>query len=62
MKNVRTNIHNLPDKSCISFCSANIAQILLVFFVLFEREFQFIASALDDSSLSSSQDTNQFFV
>ena len=28
----------------------------------FKREFQLMASAFDDSSLSSNQDTNQFLV
>ena len=32
------------------------------FFFFFEREFQPIASASDDSSLSSNQDTNWFLV
>ena len=32
-----------------------------VFFFGFEREFQLMASAPDDSSLSSDQDTNQFY-
>ena len=31
-------------------------------FYFFEREFQSIASALDDSSLSLDQDTNRFLV
>ena len=31
-------------------------------FFLFERGFQFMASAPNDSSLSSDQDTNQFLV
>ena len=31
-------------------------------FFLFEREFQFMASAPSSSSLSSDQDTNQFLV
>ena len=30
--------------------------------LLFLREFQFMVSALDDSSLSPDQDTNQFLV
>ena len=61
MKNVRINIHNLPDKSCVSFCGANICSNTISFF-FFLREFQSIASALDDNSLLSSQDTNQFLV
>ena len=34
----------------------------LIFFFFFLREFQPMASAPDDSSLSSNQDTNQFFI
>ena len=38
------------------------AMIALGFFFFFEREFQPMMFALDDSSLSSDQDTNQFLV
>ena len=34
--------------------------ILLIIMIFFEREFQPMASAPNDSSLSSNQDTNQF--
>ena len=34
----------------------------MIFFFFFEREFQPMASAPDDSSLSTDQDTNQFLV
>ena len=35
---------------------------LFLFFYFFESEFQLMASAFDDSFLSSDQDTNQFLV
>ena len=35
---------------------------MIFFFFFFEREFQPMASAPDDSSLSTDQDTNQFLV
>ena len=38
------------------------ARTLVNKILFFEREFQLMASALDDSSLSSDQDTNQFLV
>ena len=36
--------------------------LLFYFILFFEREFQLMVSAPNDSSLSSDQDTNQFLV
>ena len=56
-------------REAVSLCIMSLERETLIalreksyFFFFFLREFQPMASAPDDSSLSSNQDTNQFFM
>ena len=57
---------NLKKKNIIIIIWSNypldLPRALYIFFFLREREFEPMASAPDDSSLSLDQDTNQFLV
>ena len=61
MKQFKPNNDHANSKNRLAEIIEISTKKIITFFFL-EREFQPMASALDDSSLSSDQDTNQFLV